>query len=134
METKSPSYRALPFIFAALLILVGWINNLWLLSTRDWLSSVFNPSPVIVHGILAPIFFAFAALLLLASVFNGRLTRSGSITFLVIGILLCLMPLWNAITPLGTFMSLAIGNYLPLAGAVIAVSGFAGLVVKGQPA
>lgn len=131
---STPRYRALPYLFSALLVLVGWINNLWQLSARDWLSSEFNMTPVVVHNIIAPILFALVAILLMTSVLQHRLTTSGSILLLIVGLLLVLTPLWTALTPLGSFLSLIIANYLPLSGAMIAAAGFASLVLKNQPA
>lgn len=133
METAAPRYRALPYIFSALLVLVGWGNNLWQLATRDWLSSVFNMTPVVVHNIIAPMFFALAALPLITTVFTRRITPTGGIILLIAGLLFALMPLWTAVTPLGTMLLLIISNYLPLAGAVIAACGFASPVFKDQP-
>jgi len=131
METKTPGYRALPFIFSIVLIFVGYVLNNWYRSARETVSTAFDPSVYFVYAVIAPLLFALLCLLLFATVFNQRLTTSGSIVLLIFGTLIGLLPIWLFFTRLAVSMPSVISTpYLPLAGAIVAVCGLAGLILK----
>lgn len=131
MESKTPGYRALPFIFSVVLVLVSYLLNNWYRSARDMVSTEFDLTVYASYAVIAPLIFALICLLLFATVFNQRLTTSGSLVLLGIGLLVGLLPVWIFFTRLGFFMHNVITTpYLPLAGAIIAVCGFAGLILK----
>jgi hypothetical protein len=130
MDLKTPGNRSLPFIFSIILILVGYVLNTWYRSARETISTEFDPSVYYVYAVIAPMLFALLCLLLFATVFNQRLTTSGSIVLLIFGTLIGLLPVWVFFTRLAAIMPYVISTpYLPLAGAIIAVSGFAGLIL-----
>ncbi len=137
MESKTPGYRSLPFIFSIILIIVSNLLNNWYRSARDTVSTEFDPTNYFVYAVIAPLIFALLCLLLFATVFNLRLTTSGSIILLIFGTLIGLLPVWLFFTRLSLIMPNGISTpYLPLAGAIVAVSGFAGLILKpksGEP-
>jgi len=131
MESKTPGFRALPYIFSVVLIFVGYILNNWYRSARETVSTEFDLTVYAAYAVIAPLIFALICLLLFATVFNQRLTVSGSIILLGIGLLVGLLPVWLFFTRLGFFMHTGIATpYLPLSGAIVAVCGFAGLILK----
>jgi len=131
MESKTPGYRALPYIFSVVLILVGYLLNNWRILARETVSTEFDPTVYFVFMVIAPLLFALVSLLLFATVFNQRLTPTGSIILIVIGLLISLMPLSWWLPGLEGFVSLFLPTpYLPLSGAIVAVCGFAGLILK----
>ncbi|HEY4692943.1 MAG TPA: hypothetical protein VIH16_05860 [Bellilinea sp.] len=131
MESKTPGYRALPYIFSVVLILVGYLLNNWRILARETVSTEFDPTVYFVFMVIAPLLFALVSLLLFATVFNQRLTPTGSIILIVIGLLVGLLPVWMLFTRLGFFMHNVINTpYLPLSSAIVAVCGFAGLILK----
>lgn len=135
MESKTSGYRSLPFIFSIILIFVGYVLNTWYRSARETISTEFDPSVYYVYAVIAPLLFALLCLLLFATVFNQRLTTSGSTVLLIFGTLIGLLPAWLFFTRLGSFMGYVISTpYLPLAGAIVAVCGFAGLILKPKNA
>jgi hypothetical protein len=131
MQSKTPGYRSLPFIFSIVLIFVSYLLNNWYQTARETISIEFNPTVYFVYSVIAPMIFALLCLLLFATVFNQRLTTTGSIILLIFGILIGLLPIWLFFTRLGLIMHNVISTpYLPLAGAIVAVCGFAGLILK----
>ena len=131
MESKTPGYRSLPFIFSIVLIFVSYLLNNWYRSARETVSTEFDPSVYFVYSVIAPLIFALLCLLLFATVFNQRLTTTGSTILLIFGILIGLLPIWLFFTRLRSIMHTGISTpYLPLAGAIMAVCGFAGLIFK----
>ena len=131
MESKTSGYRSLPFIFSIILIFVGYVLNTWYRSARETISTEFDPSVYYVYAVIAPLLFALLCLLLFATVFNQRLTTSGSTVLLIFGTLIGLLPAWLFFTRLAVIMPNLISTpYLPLAGAIVAVCGFAGLILK----
>ncbi|MHB0989195.1 MAG: hypothetical protein ACYC3P_11115 [Bellilinea sp.] len=87
--------------------------------------------PFIFSGVL---FFALFNLPLFASVFNHRLTPTGSLTLLFVGLLVGLLTVWTVFTGLGILMQATVSGYLLLAGAFIAAAGFGGLVLPEKTA
>ncbi|HEY4692326.1 MAG TPA: hypothetical protein VIH16_02755 [Bellilinea sp.] len=133
MESKTPGYRALPFIFSIVLIFVGYLLNNWYRSARETVSTEFDPSVYFVYAVVAPLLFALICLLLFATVFNQRLTLNGSLILLAIGLFVGLLPVWLFFTRLALIMPNVISTpYLPLAGAIVAVCGFAGLIFRAK--
>ena len=131
MESKTPGYRSLPFIFSILLIIVSYLLNNWHRSARDTVSTEFDPTDYFVYAVIAPLLFALVSLLLFATVFNQRLTVNGSLILLAMGLLVGLLPVWLFFTRLGLIMPNVISTpYLPLAGAIVAVCGFGGLIFR----
>ena len=131
MESKTPGYRSLPFIFSIVLIFVSYLLNNWYQLAREIVSTEFDPTVYFVYAVIAPLIFALLCLLLFATVFNQRLTTSGSIVLLIFGTLVGLLPVWLFFTRLGSIMHNVISTpYLPLSGAIVAVCGFAGLILK----
>jgi hypothetical protein len=131
MESKTPGYRSLPFIFSIVLIFVSYLLNNWYRSARDTVSTEFDPTDYFVYAVIAPLLFALLSLLLFATVFNRRLTTSGSIVLLIFGTLIGLLPVWLFFTRLSLIMPNGISTpYLPLAGAIVAVCGFGGLIFR----
>lgn len=129
MESKTSGYRALPFIFSILLIFVAYVLNNWYQTARETVSTEFDVTVYAVYAVVAPLLFALLCLLLFATVFNQRLTSGGSIVLLAIGLVVCLLPVWLFFTRLGAMMHNVISTpYLPLSGALVAVSGFGGLI------
>lgn len=141
MEMKTPGYRVLPYISALLLLGVTYVLTHWLDSMRDTFNVKFEPLPFAFYATVAPILFILASLLLFASVFNQRLTRLTSLIFIILGLAICLIPFVLLIVPVDMtvpFIATAylqlvgarMTSYLQLAGAIIAVSGFAGLILQ----
>lgn len=131
MQSKTSGYRSLPFIFSIVLIFVSYLLNNWYQTARETISIEFNPTVYFVYSVIAPMIFALLCLLLFATVFNQRLTTSGSIVLIILGTLIGLLPIWLFFTRLGLIMHNVISTpYLPLAGAIVAVCGFAGLILK----
>lgn len=131
MESKTSGYLSLPFIFSIILIFVSYLLNNWYQSAREIVSTQFHVTVYAAYAVIAPLIFALLCLLLFATVFNQRLTTSGSIVLLIFGILVGLLPIWLFFTRLGSIMHNVISTpYLPLAGAIVAVCGFAGLILK----
>ncbi len=79
MESKTPGYRSLPFIFSIVLIFVSYLLNNWYQLAREIVSTEFDVTVYAAYAVIAPLIFALLCLLLFATVFNQRLTTSGSI-------------------------------------------------------
>lgn len=137
MESKTPGYRALPYVFSILLIFVAYLLNNWYQTARETVSTEFDVTVYAVYAVVAPLIFALLCLLLFATVFNQRLTASGSFVLLALGIVVCLLPVWLFFTRLGAIMHNVISTpYLPLSGALVAVCGLGGLILmpkRGEP-
>ena len=134
MQANPARYRALPYIFSAILVLLGAILNRWQITARQAATAEFSFTPFVSYNVIAPLLFALIGLLLFASVFNHRLTLTGSLVLLLIGLLVCLLPVWTIFTAFGRLMPMAVSNYMPLSGAVIAAAGFGGLVLRKKTA
>lgn len=129
MQDNPARYRSLPFIFSSVLLLLGYLLNQWQITARNIHTTEFDFSPIVSYGVIAPLLFAQFSLLLFASVFNQRLTPTGSLILLFAGLLVGLLPVWTVFTAFGRLMQATVSGYLPLAGAVIAAAGFGGLVL-----
>ncbi|MHB8113006.1 MAG: hypothetical protein ACYDHA_06055 [Bellilinea sp.] len=129
LQDNPARYRSLPFIFSGVLLLLSYGLNQRQMAVRNMLSAEFNWLPFISFSVIAPLLFALFSLPLFASVFNHRLTPTGSLILLLAGLLVGLLPVWTVFTGLGILMQATVSGYLPLAGAFIAAAGFGGLVL-----
>lgn len=129
MESNSARYHALPFVSSFFLVLLAYLLSRWEYVVWQQISITFRLTPIMAASILGSILFALLSLLLFTSVFNRRLTPTGSVILLIAGLLVLILPVLALATPLGDTMLL---GFLPLSGAFVAAAGFGGLVLEKQ--
>lgn len=127
MESNSPRYRALPFISSFFLVLFAYLLSRWEYVIWQQTSINIRLTPIMAASIMGSILFAMLSLLLFTSVFNRRLTTTGSVILLIAGLLVLILPVLALATPLGNTMLL---GFLPLSGAFVAAAGFGGLMME----
>ncbi len=128
MKTNMPGYRSLPYIFSLILVLVGFVLGNWQVTAREQIMAGESLRPIVANAVIGSLLFALLCALLFISLFNHRMTQGGSITLLVLGVLVCLIPI--ALTSFSANPSAkSVSVYLPLSGAFVAVAGLTGIIL-----